>query len=309
MKQIIRDYLTFNKRERNGVFVLLTIIILLIVYLNVSDKFLKAPTVDFSKFEKQMDSLNTSQKEEPEFTQNSSLKKYASHESAANTVTQKAERFNFNPNNLPDNDWKRLGLSDKQIKTIKNYESKGGSFRKKEDVKKMYCIKEELYNSLEPYIQIPQENKPAAAFVDSKVVVLKSAAPVVIIELNAADSAQLTTLKGIGAFFAKTIIKYRNSLGGFYAKEQLLEVWKFDPEKYAMIEKFVSVDAASIKKININDCEAAQLKNPYLNWNMANAIVNYRKAHGKFKTIDDIKKTDLVDDETLRKIAPYLILE
>jgi len=306
MKQIIRDYLTFNKRERNGVFVLLTLIVLLIVYLNVSDRLIKPETVDFTKFEQQIDSLNT-QKEEAAFADNAPLKKYASHESEKSSHIKTA-RFNFNPNNLPDADWKRLGLSDKQIKTIKNYESKGGAFRKKEDVKKMYCIKEELYNSLEPYIQIPQDNKAAAAVAPTKTV---TAAPtaIVVIELNSADSALLTTIKGIGAFYAKTIIKYRNSIGGFYAKEQLMEVWKFDKEKYDGIEKFISVDAAQIKKININACEAAALKNPYLSWNMANAIVNYRKAHGKFKTIDDIKKTDLVDDETLRKIAPYLTLE
>jgi competence protein ComEA len=71
----------------------------------------------------------------------------------------------------------------------------------------------------------------------------------------------------------------------------------------------VEVDASTVKKIKINSCSVEELKHPYLKWNQVNGIVNYRQKHGKFKTIDEIKNTDLVDDETLRKLAPYLQLE
>lgn len=308
MKNFIRDYLTFNKRERNGVFVLLTIIVLLLVYLNVSDKFISPPKLDLASIAKQLDSLKVTKEDTLNSDEQDRWIKTSSHESAVKQAIQKAERFEFDPNQLPAADWKRLGLNDKQIRMILNYEAKGGSFRKKEDVKKMYCINEELYNSLEPYIRIATGNKAVAANANFSQTP-KTTAPVAIIELNDADSAQLTTLKGIGAFYAKTIISYRNSLGGFYAKEQLLEVWKFDAEKYAAIEKYVTVDVAKIRKRNVNALSAEQLKSPYLTWNIVNAIVNYRKSHGRFKTIDEIRKTDLVDDETLRKIAPYLTLD
>ncbi|MCX6296783.1 MAG: helix-hairpin-helix domain-containing protein [Bacteroidetes bacterium] len=75
------------------------------------------------------------------------------------------------------------------------------------------------------------------------------------------------------------------------------------------IGKYIEIDPSKIKKININTCEVADLKNGYIKWNVANAIVNYRKSHGKYKSVDEIKKTDLVDDETYRKIVPYLILD
>lgn len=308
MKQIVRDYLTFNKRERNGVFILLAIITLLLVYLNVSDRFPEGENVDVTSFAREIDSMNalvTINPVEDPVGRPSAI-------SPPKPLKKTAQRFNFDPNNLPEADWKRLGFSDKQIKTIKNYESKGGKFRKKEDLKKMYCIREELFVSIEPYIEI---QPPPSVFKDGKVTSTKlPTSPAVIkvpvsVELNSADSAALTTIKGIGPFFAKAIIKYRNSLGGFYSKQQLMEVWKFDQEKYDIVEKFTTVDEASVKKININTCEIEQLKSPYIRWNVANAIVNYRKQHGKFKTIEDIRKTDLVDEETLRKIAPYLTLE
>ena len=79
--------------------------------------------------------------------------------------------------------------------------------------------------------------------------------------------------------------------------------------KLDAIEKYIYIDESKIKKININTCEATDLKNAYIKWNVANAIVNYRKNHGKYKSVDEIKKTDLVDDETYRKIVSYLTLD
>ncbi|MCW3103012.1 MAG: uptake protein [Bacteroidetes bacterium] len=308
MKQVFRDYLTFNKRERNGVVVLLGIITLLLVWLTISDKFHETKKVDISRFMRELDSLNAlALQDSGEDLQDrvTVLPRMAEQKKA------KVSLFEFDPNGLPEADWKRLGFSDKQVRMIKNYESKGGKFRKKEDLKKMYCIKEAQYEMLEPYIRI----QPApAVFENGKVESPKSAnvnsaaAQPMLLELNSADSAMLTTIKGIGPFFAKSIIKYRNSLGGFYAKEQLMEIWKFDKEKFDMVEKYISVDAAAVRKVNINTCEAEALRSPYVSWNVANAIVNYRKQHGKFKTIEEIQRTDLVDDETLRKIAPYLTI-
>ena len=305
MKQFIRDYLTFNKRERNGVFVLIAIITLLLFYLNISDKLVKTETVDFTKFENETRVLNASMAQEDDSLKQEQQKNYTSA-IADRPVKSKADYFNFDPNNLPEADWKRLGLNDKQIHIIKNYEAKGGKFKTKEDVKKMYCINEKMHLSLEPYIKIEQlavGNRQMTNDTKSAIVEYHS------IELNSADSAELVSLKGIGAFYAKTIIKYRNSLGGFVATEQLMEVWKFDIEKFDGIEKQITVDVSKIKKININNCTASELKHPYLKWNMVNAIINYRDKHGNYKTVEEIKKTDLVDDETFRKIAPYLIVE
>ncbi len=308
MKQFFRDYFTFNKRERNGVFILISIITILVLYLNISSNFIHSEPVDFTKFEQDVKVF----KAELQASADSAKPVYEKHlfpSAAEKPILAKAERFDFDPNDLPDKDWKRLGLSVKQIHSIKNYEAKGGKFRTKQDVKKMYAIPAEQYVSLEPFIHIASEEKPAAVFVSEKSVVSAKKPTIAILELNAADSAQLTTLKGIGPFFAKTIIKYRNSIGGFVAKEQLLEVWKFDQEKLDEIEKFIIVDASKIKKVDINTCEAAELKSAYIKWNVANAIVNYRKSHGRYATLEDIKKTDLVDDETYRKIVPYLVIE
>ncbi len=307
MKQFIRDYLTFNRRERNGLFILITIIFLMIVYLNTSHFFLKPEVVDFTKFEKEIEQFNASMRAVNDTLKNE--KKYRKEGFNQNGIAHKAEnsnieRFDFNPNGLPDNDWKRLGLTDNQIRSINNYKAKGGKFRNKEDVKKMYCLPAKQYLLLEPYIQIPSEKKEFSNFET-----LKPNSKKILVELNSADSAQLISLNGIGAFYAKAIIKYRTMLGGFVDGEQLMEIWKFDSVKFEGIKKMIIVDKVKIKKININTCTSKELKHPYLTWNAVNVICNYRNKHGNYKTIDEIKKTDLVDEITYRKIAPYLIVE
>lgn len=333
MNQFIRNYLTFNKRERNGIAILLLIILLLLLYLNISDKFTKYTTTDFTKFETQITSFDsTLLAANTSITNTDSTPIYS-------TTTITPEYFAFNPNNLSIQNWQRLGFTDKQIQTIKNYESKGGQFRTKEDVKKMYCITQDQYQQIEPYIQIPLKeynNKYQASTIQYPKYNIKhkpelvegsnskSESPnlrtptsepygersrTIIVELNSADSAYLTKIKGIGAFYAKLIIEYRQQLGGFAFKEQLMEIWKFDKEKFDAVKHQIIVDESEVKKLNINTFTAAQLKHPYISWNMANAIENYRKHHGKYKTLEDIKNTDLVDDETFRKLVYYLTLE
>lgn len=295
MKQIIRDYFTFNKREKNGIAVLICILLILTISIHYSDKFGTHETVDFSKFEKQLQDLDVEEK----------LTNVDASDEAVTSVQQKTEivYFNFDPNNLPEQSWKKLGLSDKQIRSIKNYEAKGGTFRSKADVKKMYSIPPALYTVLEPYIQLPEKQTTESVQTPDH---HQPASQIKMLEINTADSLQLSAVKGIGPFFAKTIIRYRNLLGGFYKKEQLMEVWKLDEEKYKSIEKYLQVDTSKIIKININTCTAKELKHPYLSWKIVNGIINYRTKHGDFYTVNEIKKTDLIDSELFSKMAPYL---
>ncbi|MEO6903177.1 MAG: helix-hairpin-helix domain-containing protein [Bacteroidia bacterium] len=303
MKQFFRDYFIFNKRERNGIFVLLVIILLLLMYLTFSDKFITSPETDFTDFKKEIEILEasanieagTKSKDSTSFRKPNPLNKYTIAEE--NTAIS---YFKFNPNQLPTTEWQKLGLTSKQINCIKKYEAKGGEFLKKEDLKKIYIISEKMYKTLEPYIFIPKKNE--AVTIKNKTVINK-------IDLNSADSIQLLSIKGIGAFYAKAIIRYRKQLGGFTSKKQLLELWKFDNDKLQALETYITIDTSKIKKININTCSTIELKHPYLKWNVVNAIINYRLQHGNYIAISEIRNTDLVDEETFYKIAPYLIVK
>lgn len=295
MKQFLKEYFTFNRREQRGILVLLSIVLLLLLFLFFSKYFVPYKQYDFTAFEKEIKKIEEAQKQ----TMHSSEAKennYGENDYKVN-YPQKSELFNFNPNNLSEEDWEKLGLSGKQIKTIKNYESKGGKFYKKEDLKKIYGISETLYKLLEPYIQIPQSSDHLQS----------SSVPVITIELNSADSSELEKLKGIGPVFARKIVNYRNKLGGFVNIDQLREVYGLDSNLYQTISSQIILDSGKTNKININEASVEQLKNhPYIKYKLGNLIVNYRSKHGNYKSVGDIKKIDAIDNDTYNKMEPYL---
>ena len=119
----------------------------------------------------------------------------------------------------------------------------------------------------------------------------------------------MINLKGVGAFFAKQIIKKRNELGGFISKEQLLEVWKMDEEKYEIIQSQITVNPTLIKRVELNSITIDQLKShPYIRWNIANSIIKMREQRKGFSSINDIKESVLINEELFEKLKPYLTL-
>lgn len=129
------------------------------------------------------------------------------------------------------------------------------------------------------------------------------------IELNSADTVSLIQLRGIGPVFSRRIVKYRQRLGGFVCKEQLLEVFGMTDTLYRKIEPNIVVDPSLLVKINLNAASVEELKShPYLSYYQAKAIVSYRQKAGPFQSIQDLLKVSLIDEETYRTLSPYLEL-
>ena len=214
--------------------------------------------------------------------------------------------FHFSPDTMKANDWKRLGFSEKQASQIANFQSKGGKFYKKEDLKKIYCVTAETYTILEPYIHTASSEKkyesPKEPVLTEKMTHR--------FELNAVDSADLLLIAGIGEKTASRIISYRKKLGGFIRLDQLKEVYSIDDERFSKIEPHLYVNAASIKKININEADFVTLvKHPYIDDYLAKSIVNQRNKSGKYTSLEDMKRKLLIPDELFQKIKPYLTAE
>ncbi len=127
------------------------------------------------------------------------------------------------------------------------------------------------------------------------------------LDLNSATKKDLKELEGIDGVFSERITKYRDLLGGFIKKEQLLEVSGIDGSLLKRINSKIRVDERKVVKININTCSKFQLlKHPYISSTVADAIIGYRNQHGKFASVAQIKNVPLVNDELFIKIKPYL---
>lgn len=210
----------------------------------------------------------------------------------------------FDPNLIDENIWQQFGLSYKQAMAIVNYVKKGGKFYKPEDLKKMFVISPQKYQDLLPFVQIQvQERKSDFAKTFTK----KERS---IIEINSADSLKLDEIKGIGPAFARRIIKYRERLGGFVQKEQLFEVFGVDTAKFNEIKDQISIDIQAVQKIKINTVEFEDIKRfPYLKFKEMNAIIQYRKQHGAFQRVEDLSKILILNAQTIERIAPYISFE
>jgi competence ComEA-like helix-hairpin-helix protein len=128
-----------------------------------------------------------------------------------------------------------------------------------------------------------------------------------VIELNASDTTQLMKIPGIGPAFARRITAYRNSLGGFYRKEQLQEVYGMYEELYEKIIPFLKVNSDEIINIQANIASIEKLKShPYLNFYQAKAIVEMRKKKGKLENISELSLLEEFTEEDLEKIKHYL---
>jgi competence protein ComEA len=284
MKTRVKNYLSITKKEWNGLVVLVVLIGLVLAAPYVYRLFRTEPVINLKDFDKAAALLS---KAAPQ--------PFSKINTGSDVKIQHPVMFPFDPNNLTIEQWEQLGLSERQANVIKHYQAKGGRFYRREDVRKIYAIPDSDYRRLEPYINIPEEART------------KKAKPGEVIELNTADSARLTELKGIGPSFAMRIIRYRGRLGGFFHKEQLKEVYGIDSLKYADVETQVSVNPREVKRININNISFDQLRLfPYLTYNQVNAIIQYRAQHGNYKAIADMENIVLLDKSTIHKITPYI---
>ncbi|MDP1727688.1 MAG: helix-hairpin-helix domain-containing protein [Bacteroidota bacterium] len=130
------------------------------------------------------------------------------------------------------------------------------------------------------------------------------------LELNGADSISLVKLYKIGPVLASKIVSYRNKLGGFISLNQLTEIWGFDTDLLYDLEGKIFVDPKKIKIFNLNTVSFEELKqHPYFKINLSQAIINYRKQHGNYHSMNELKKIKLVNDSIIIRISPYSMIE
>lgn len=289
LKKLLKEYFVFSTGERKGIIWLLTILVLLI-----SLPFFYSVMLPKQPLEIKITDLK-------------------SYDDAQKTLVSyhletENKLFNFDPNIISDDEFSQLGFSKFNIKTIRNFLSKGGKFRKPEDVKKIFGVKPELFQKLEPFIVIKSAENNNHSFSDSTKTQKKYTTKKVV-EINSADSIELVGLYRIGPATASRIIDYRNKLGGFLKLEQLTEIWGFDEDVLYDLNGKVTVDASKAIIHNVNTVSADELKtHPYFKYKLSNAIVNYRKQHGNFLKMDDLKNIVLINDSIYKRITLYLKL-
>lgn len=131
-----------------------------------------------------------------------------------------------------------------------------------------------------------------------------------VIELNTADSLDLLSLPGIGPYFAKAIIRYREKLGGYLSVNQLLEIYGMDQQKLERIKLNLRIDTTGFRKFAVNTADFKTImRHPYCNYQIAKALVKFRQQYGLITRFDELKKSGIFPDTLYIRILPYLSLD
>lgn len=228
------------------------------------------------------------------------------------TGARKAELFAFDPNTADSTRLLRLGLAPWQVRNIYKYRAAGGIYRRPEDFARLYGLTKGQYKRLLPYIRISDDYRPAAelytadkpaAYVRDTLRYPVKIKPGEHVALNTADTTMLKRVPGIGSGFARAIIRYRESLGGFYAPEQLLEIDNFPQSSLP----YFTADASACRKLNVNKLTLSQLRrHPYIGFYQAKTIIDHRRLHGPIHSLDDLSLYKDFPKETIEKLSNYL---
>lgn len=201
-----------------------------------------------------------------------------------NVPRRKVESFRFNPNTASVEELQRLGFSLKQAQSIDNYRNKGGRFRRKSDFAKSFVVSDSIYRRLEPYIDIPK------------------------LDINLADSAAFDTLPGIGGWFARQMIEYRERLGGYSYPEQLMEIRNFDREKFDKLSDLIFISPQTAVPYPLWTLPEDELKrHPYIG-SAAHGIVLFRNSQPKEKwSIRELERNRVLSPENAERLGRCLV--
>ncbi|MBD0287132.1 MAG: helix-hairpin-helix domain-containing protein [Bacteroidota bacterium] len=317
-KQLVKDYLFFSRKERISLLSLLAAILLMYLLPQLFSK--SSPSaVAFtpdSLLSKAADTLQArSTVSNQRLYENKQENNFSYSIEPSHAAYINGELFRFDPNTLPTEGWKRLGLNDHTIRTINNYRSKGGHFYKPDDLKKIWGMPQDFYERVVNYVVIPSEPnsnytfKNQAAQQTNTNTDTKSGKRIAVVDVNTADTSSFIALPGIGSKLATRITNFRDKLGGFYSVEQISETYGLPDSTFQKLKPYFHVNPSSIQKMDINTATKDELKvHPYIRWNLANAIVEYRNQHGNYKSLDELKNIALIDEAIFVKITPYLSL-
>jgi DNA uptake protein ComE-like DNA-binding protein len=283
-----REYLGYPKKERRGIYVLLTMLMFVAFYNIIEHQLwstdLALPTIKVTPFEATFENNKI---------RNNVAKKFRDKPVFIDTASVAALAA--------------IGFSKYQATIIFNYIQKGAAIYTVKDLAKIYSIDQKTIDLTQSKIifsdSASRKSQPKTNPFFVKKIPKK-------VELNSCDSAALDSVFYMSSYLAGRIINYRNRLGGFFELAQIQLIYGIDTTVYAKIANHLSLDTTNIKRIDINKVSLERLaQHPYIGYKLAKVMVNYRAQHGAFKSKSDLKKIILINEEIFRKIERYILIQ
>ena len=309
-----KDFFSFTKKERQGIFVLIA----LIGGICIGKFFLSKEKPVSDEKNTIVENITEKQENRAEYPVDTSL---SSHQP---NYIMKA----FDPNFTDSATFVSLGLKPYIAKNIIRYRNKGGKFRNPDDFAKIYGLSSDEFKRLKPYIQIKSEvstiqtqqtttkdttNNALSLKKENTQTIQKQEKITLgtVVDINKADTSELKKIPFIGASFAQRIVKYREILGGFYSIEQIKEVYGIDNDFFLKISPYISVaENLQMQVISVNQSSLDKLKaHPYINFYQAKVIIELRKKKGKVRDLSELAMFEEFTEKDLERLKFYLSFE
>jgi DNA uptake protein ComE-like DNA-binding protein len=286
------DFFYFTRKQRNGIVLLLIIIVVLQLSLYWDDLFYDRPTLSEAEivaFEK--------------WVADDSIKRYE--------ASMLPAAFPFNPNTANDSIWKELGLDTRTSERITKYRKKGGQFKIKDDLKRIYGVDSVWFAHVRCSIELPDDyERPSST--KFKGIEPKQAFDPNTIKVSEANSV------GVEEWRIKRMISYREKVNPFREKKVLYKVYGFDSTYVEKLLPFVQIDTYSLaqsypkeEKVSVDVGRADSLDllkikgvGPYT----AHNILSYRKRLGGFISLKQLLEVRGMDSARYESCLPQMKL-
>jgi competence ComEA-like helix-hairpin-helix protein len=293
---IFKSHFWYNKNQRNGIFILVILVLLLQVFIYIdifsSDEITDINQSELITFQSQIDSLK-----------------------AIEIENRKPKIYPFNPNYLTDYKGAQLGMSLQEIDRLLAFRKTNKFMNSKKEFQKVTKVSDSLLNLIFPYFKFPDwvvkrnQHKPSLSLLGTKQFYYKKKRnKVSTTDINKATAEDFKTISGIGPAFSERIVKYRSKLQGFSFETQINEVWGLDKE---LVEKvvliFKIIEKPTIKKVNVNTVTFKELLiNPYIDYELCKKIFNYRDEVTELQDISELKNIEDFPLKLYDRIVLYL---
>lgn len=186
---------------------------------------------------------------------------------------------------------KVYGIGEKLSARIIKYRTRLGGFTTESQLEKVYGLKPEVIQ------------KVWKRFYIGEITISK-------IDINKATIEELRKVYGIGEKLSARIVKYRTKLGGFVTESQIDDVYGLKPEVIEKLWKRFYLEKPTIAKINLNTCTLEELlKIPYINYEVADEIMNQRTLREGFKNFEELTKIRNFPADKIEIIEVYLHIQ
>jgi len=296
----LKPYFWYSKSQRNGVFALLLLIVLLQVVIVLLDELkfktpLKVDEKELAIFQKQIDSL----------------KELA-------LIKKERKIFPFNPNYISDYKGEQLGMSLDEIDRLHHYRDKGKFVNSVKEFQYITKVSDSLLAIISPYFKFPdwvieRERMKASQKRNLNVVLSPKLSPKkeLTLDLNIATVSDLLHAEGVSYELAERVVKYRNKLKGFTFKSQIQEVYGISStEVYSLLQTFPELSKPTIKKINLNTASFKEvLSLPYIDYDLCIKLFDFKDEVAELQSIEEIKSIENFPVENYSRIILYLFAE